>query len=319
MSELRWNPMLGQWVIVAGHRQDRPDRPEGWCPFCPGSEKVPDRYDVCACPNDFPSLMEDPPEPEIESSPIYPVERSKGVCEVVLYSPEHDLTLTDLSPDHIVKLIGLWQQRYEALGSEEFIKYVLIFENKGEIIGVTMTHPHGQIFAYPFIPPRPQRELDNERRYWTEKGRCLGCDMTRAELEDGRRIVVQGSDFLAFVPFFAAYPYEVHVYPRRHIQSLSDLTVEEVEAFAAILKAVLEKYDNLFGFSFPYMMILNQKPTDGLDYAWHHFRIEFYPPLRDSRRIKYIAGSETGSGVQVNPTDIEARARHLRAAKPNTV
>ena len=316
MAELRWNPILGQWVIVAAHRTNRPQRPEGWCPFCPGSGKVPDQYGVFAYPNDFPSLMVDPPEPDVESSAVYPVERLKGVCEVVLYSPEHNLTLADLRQSDIVKLVHLWRDRYESLGAKEYIKYVLLFENKGEVIGVTITHPHGQIYAYPFIPPRPQRELENERHYWSDTGRCLGCEIIATELKDGRRVILERSDFVAFVPFFAAYPYEVCIYPKNHCESLSDLRQKEIESLAAVLKMVVQKYDNLFGFSYPYMMIFNQKPTDGSDYTHHHFRVEFYPPLMDSSNLKYIAGSETGSGVQVNPSDIEARAKELKLAEP---
>ena len=318
MAELRWNPILGQWVIVAAHRRNRPQRPEGWCPFCPGSGKVPDDYDVCAYPNDFPSLMEHPPQPDVESSPIYPVDTLKGACEVVLYSPEHEATLADLSRDHMVKLIGLWRERYEMLGAKKYVNFVLIFENRGEVIGVTITHPHGQIYAYPFIPPRPQRELENERTYWEEKDRCLGCDILESEEKNGRRIVVNDPGCIAFVPSFASYPYEVCIYPRRHVQSLSDLTPEEEISFAHVLSTVVQKYDNLFGIPFPYMMIFNQKPTDGGEYSYHHFRVEFYPPLMDDTNIRYIAGSETGSGVQVNPTNIEEKARELQRAEPVT-
>jgi UDPglucose--hexose-1-phosphate uridylyltransferase len=318
MAELRWNPMLGQWVIVAAHREKRPQRPEGWCPFCPGSGKVPDTYDVYAYSNDYPSLMEQPPEPECESTHLYPVERLKGATEVILYSPQHDLSLADLSPEHVVKLMQLWQERYASLGAREYISYVLIFENKGEVIGVTIPHPHGQIYAYPFIPPRPFRELQSEKGYLVDHGGCLGCEILQTELKHGQRVIWETDDCAAFVPFFASYPYEVHIYPKRHLQSLLHLTVEEMRSFAAVLKTIVRKYDNLFGFSFPYMMILNQQPTDGYDHPYHHFRIEFYPPLMDDTNIRYIAGSETGSGIQVNPTNIEARARQLQETEPKT-
>lgn len=316
MAELRWNPIQGQWIIVAAHRRNRPHRPKEWCPFCPGSGKVPDGYDVYAYPNDFPSLMENPPEPDVESSPISPVDTLRGACEVILYSPEHEATLADLHLDHLRKLIDLWRERYETLGSKDFVNYVLIFENRGDVIGVTITHPHGQIYAYPFVPPRPQRELANEEKYWVDRGRCLCCDIIDSEKDNGRRIIVDNPHFIAFVPFFAAYPYEVHLYPKRHLQSLSDLTSEEANSFAKTLKAVVRKYDNLFDMTFPYMMIFSQKPTDGGAYLYHHFRVEFYPPLMDEKNIRYIAGGETGSGVQVNPTDIEAKARELRLGTP---
>ena len=318
MSELRWNPLLGQWVIVAAHRRKRPQLPDGWCPFCPGSDKIPETYDVYAYPNDYPSLMENPPDPDVESTLIYPVEKLIGETEVILYAPEHDLSLAHLNPDHIVKLIRLWQERYQYLGEKTNIQYVLIFENKGEVIGVTITHPHGQIYAYPFIPPRPIRELQSEQGYFADHEQCLGCEIIGAELKDGRRIIWEEDHFVAFVPFFASYPFEVNIYPKRHLQSLLHFTPEEIVSLASVLKTVVQKYDNLYGFSYPYMMILNQQPTDGFDHPYHHFRIEFYPPLMDDKNLRYIAGSETGSGIQVNPTNIEARARQLQEAEPKT-
>jgi UDPglucose--hexose-1-phosphate uridylyltransferase len=318
MGELRWNPLLGQWVIVAAHRRERPLQSDDWCPFCPGSGKVPETYDVHAYPNDFPALMAHPPEPDIEGTSISPVEALKGAAEVILYTPEHDSSLADLSLDHIVKLIRLWQERYRYLESIEYIQYVLIFENKGKVIGVTITHPHGQIYGYSFIPPRPLRELQSEKGFLADNGDCLGCEILRTELKDGRRIVCETNDVAAFVPFFAAYPYEVNIYVKRHLQSILHLRDEERQSLALVLKTVVQKYDNLFGFSFPYMMILNQQPTDGYDHPYHHFRIEFYPPLMDGTTIRYIAGSETGSGVQVNPTNIEERARELQEAEPKT-
>ena len=318
MSELRWNPLLGQWVIVAPHRRKRPMRTDGWCPFCPGSGKVPQAYDVYAYPNDYPTFMNNPPEPAVEGTSISPVEALKGAAEVILYTPEHQSSLAHLSIDHMIKLIHLWQDRYRELGARDSIQYVLIFENKGEVIGVTVTHPHGQIYGYPFIPPRPLRELRSEQGFLADKGDCLGCEILRTELNDGRRVICETDDMAAFVPFFAAYPYEVNIFPKRHMQSILHLSEMEVRSLAVVLRTVVQKYDHLFCFSCPYMMILNQQPTDGYDHPYHHFRFEFYPPLMDGGNIRHIAGSETGSGVQINPTDIEERARELREAEPKT-
>ena len=142
MSELRWNPVLREWVATATHRMDRPQMPKDWCPFCPGSGRVPDQYEVHIYPNDFPTFATPPPESIVESTSLYPVQEAVGVCEVVLYTPEHHTTLAQLPVDHILKLVALWTSRYQELGSREEIKYVFEFENKGEVIGVTMPHPH---------------------------------------------------------------------------------------------------------------------------------------------------------------------------------
>ena len=186
------------------------------------------------------------------------------MCEVVLYSDVHESTLATLPESRIRNLIDVWADRYEELGALDFVDYVFIFENKGEAIGVTLHHPHGQIYAYPFVPPRPRTELEAARAYRAENdGRCLHCDILAEELEDGRRVVVEGDHFAAFVPFYAHFPYEAHVYARRCAPSIAELTPEERGDLARVLKRLLAGYDGLFGFSLPYMMVMHQAPTDG--------------------------------------------------------
>ena len=315
MTELRWNPTVREWVSTASHRQHRPQMPTDWCPFCPDSGLVPDYYDVHIYPNDFPAFSIPPPEPAIRGDDFYRVARSQGKCDVVLYHPDHNTSLPQLSIDHIVKLVQLWRKRFVELKSMPGIRYVLIFENKGAVIGVTMPHPHGQIYAFPFIPPRVEREITAARAHHRKQARCVFCDILKKERRDGRRVVAENEAFTAFIPFFARWPYEIHIYSRRHLGALDEFRPAEEKALAEILKWVTQKYDNLFQFSFPYMMLLHQAPARG-KYGFFHFHIEFYPPHRSKDKLKYLASVETGGGSFLNDSLAEEKAAELRAVKP---
>jgi UDPglucose--hexose-1-phosphate uridylyltransferase len=320
VSELRWNPLLGEWVATATARQERTFLPpEGHCPLCPSRTggfptEVPEsNYDIVVFENRFPSLSRFPDEPTLTGSELYPVLPAQGVCEVVLYSPDHASSLAREPVEQIDKLVRVWTHRFEELGTLDFVKYVFIFENKGEAIGVTLHHPHGQIYAYPFIPPRLATELSRCAQHQDLNGRCLLCDILLEERRDARRMVAENNSFAAFVPFFARWPYETHIYSKRHFQALTDMTRAEQKDLAAMLKMVLVAFDKLFDLSFPYMMVIHQRPVDGEDYDYYHFHIEFYPPLRSANKLKYLAGSETGAGMFINDTLAEEKAGELRA------
>jgi UDPglucose--hexose-1-phosphate uridylyltransferase len=289
--------------------------PEDWCPFCPGSGRVPENYDCYIYPNDFPAFSIPPPEPAIQGDDFYRVARSQGKCDVVLYSPDHNTSLPQLSLAHIVKLVRLWRERFTQLKAMPGIRYVLIFENKGAVIGVTMPHPHGQIYAFPFIPPRLQREIATARAHQRAKRRCLFCDILKKERRDGRRIVAENEAFTAFVPFYARWPFEIHIFSRRHLGTLEDFRPSEEQALAEILKWVTLKYDNLYQMSFPYMMLLHQSPTRGR-FPEFHFHIEFYPPHRSKNKLKYLASVEAGSGTFLNDSLAEEKAAELRGVPP---
>jgi UDPglucose--hexose-1-phosphate uridylyltransferase len=323
LNQLRWDPTLREWVVYATHRQDRTFLPPAeYCPLDPTKPggfptEVPrESYDIVVFENRFPSLLSDAPEPEEAGSPLTPTAPGRGICEVVLYSDDHHGTLAGMSEKRIRNLVEVWADRYGELGSVDFVEYVFIFENKGEAIGVTLHHPHGQIYAYPFIPPRPKKELEAATEYRSEnEHRCLHCDLLSQEHEDGRRLVTKGDHFTAFVPFYAHFPYEAHVYARRCAPSIADLSAEERRDLARVLKRLLVGYDRLFGFSLPYMMVMHQAPTDGGDYEGvAHFHIEFYPPNRTADKLKYLAGSETGAGAYVMDALPERTAGRLREA-----
>lgn len=320
MSELRFNPLLGEWTATATVRQDRTFfPPDNYCPLCPTepggfpTEIPAATYDIVAFENKFPSLRRNPPEPAVEGSELYPVRPSQGVCEVVVYTPDHDSTLAAQPVEQIQKLVMVWRDRTRELGARDFVDHVFIFENKGKEVGVTLPHPHGQIYAYPFIPPYIQRELKQTKEYFNENGRCLLCHIAAKEKEAGARVIAENASFVAFIPFFARYPYELHIYSKRHFGKFTDLTDSEVRDLAVILKQVLTAFDKLFERSFPYIMCVHQAPTDGGDHGHYHFHIEFYPPMRSATKLKYLAGSEAGAGMFINDTLPEEKAAELRA------
>ena len=319
MSELRFNPLLGEWLATATHRQDRTFLPPpGFCPLCPTQDggfptEIPESsYDIVAFENRFPSLLSRPPEPAIDPTDLYAVEPSKGVCEVVVYTPEHASTLAQQPVEQLLKLVRVWRHRYEELDALDFVKYVFIFENKGEVVGVTLHHPHGQIYAYPFVPPIIARELEQTRRHFETTGGCLLCDIVAEETKFGARIVVENGSFTAYIPFFARYPFETHLVAKRHIQAFSDLSRAEELDLASIMKQLLSAFDRIFEIPFPYVMAIHQRPSDGGPYEHYHFHIEFYPPMRTASKLKYLAGSEIGAGMFINDTLPEQKAEELR-------
>lgn len=318
MSELRWNALLGQWVATATHRNTRTFLPPAeFCPLCPtqpdGFEtEVPAAsYDVAVFENRFPSLSTPPPEPTIETASHFRVAPALGACEVVLYTSKHDATLADLPLEQVRKLVDVWTDRYSELGARDEIAYVYIFENKGEEMGVTLHHPHGQIYAYPFIPPVVLEELEQFDAYDHEHAACLLCDLREDELSFGKRIVTDGEHFTSYVPFAARFPYEVHIVAARHVGGLPDFNDAEKDAFAETLSRVVRAYDRVFDRSFPYVMAMHQCPTDAPHHSYH-FHVEFYPPLRAERRLKFLAGSELGAGMFINDTLPEETAARLR-------
>lgn len=326
MSELRWHPFLEEWVITATHRQDRTFLPpKDYCPLCPTKPggfptEVPrDYYDIVVFENKFPSLRSNPPQPAVGETTISPVKPAQGICEVVVYASEHSMTLATMSLTRIRNLLRVWQDRFQQLGSIDYIKYVLIFENKGEAVGVTLHHPHGQIYAFPFIPPKIEKELNASAKYYKQNNKCLFCASLEEEYRDGRRIVFEGEKFVAFIPFFARYPYEVYLAPKKHQASLSDFSPEDLDDLALTLKGLLVKYDLLFKFSFPYIMVIHQAPTDDKDYPDYHFHFEFYPPLRTESKVKFLAGCESGAGNFINDTLAEEKAAELRNVGPKNI
>ena len=315
MAELRKHPLTDDWIMIASHRQGRPQMPKDYCPFCPGSGKVPEHFDVYKYDNDFPALSPHPPEPDPVATDFFETAPAYGKCEVILYSPQHTITLPELPADHIKKLVDLWAERYTALAADPKVRYVFIFENRGELVGVTMPHPHGQIYAYPFLPKKLELEVANAKRYRKEKGRCLFCEMLDQEVAFGRRVIFRNEHFTVFLPFFSEYPYGVYIISNVHHSHIAELNEEERYALAETLRSTAGMLDSLFDFKFPYMMCMYNTPVNGEDVsADFHFHIAFYPPMRSADKVKFNASSETGAWAHCNPTCPEDTSEELRAA-----
>ena len=315
MAELRWHPLIGDWVMIASHRQARPQMPKDWCPFCPGSGKVPQDYEVYEYDNDFPALSQDPPAPDDVATDFFKVKEAYGKCEVVLYSPGHTTVLPELSDRHMRKLVELWCERFEALSQDEKIKYVFIFENRGDVVGVTMPHPHGQIYGYSFVPKKLELELQNAKAYQQEHGACLFCDMLKNELDFQKRIIFRNEHFTVFLPFFTEYPYGVYIFPNRHVRYITELDDAERQSLGLTIRDTVGMLDSLFDYKFPYMMCMHNAPVNGEDAGeYYHFHIKFFPPMRSADKQKFNASSETGAWAHCNPTCPEDTAQELREA-----
>lgn len=315
MAELRYHPLIKDWVMIASNRQNRPNMPKDYCPFCPGSGKVPDEFDVLKYDNDWPALSQNPPQPDDVANEFFKVKPSYGKCEVILYSSHHTITLPELSLDHISKLIDLWCERYEEISKDEKIKYVFIFENRGELVGVSQPHPHGQIYGYSVVPKKLQLESEAAKEFYEEKGKCLFCEMKDQELKAKDRIVFENDHFIVFLPFFCEYPYGMYIMSKRHVGHITQFTEEERTSLAQALKLTTGTLDSLFGFKFPYMMCMHNAPINGEDNSeYYHFHIEFFPPMRSETAVKFNASSETGAWAHCNPTAPEEKAQELREA-----
>lgn len=310
--ELRHNPITDEWVLISSDRQKRPVQPRtGECPLCPGGVEFGREYDLAVFDNRFPSLKLDAPTVELNDEKIFESAPSFGKCEVIMYTSDHNSSMSRMPIGQIEKLIYVWEDRTHELSKEKRIKYIYPFENRGKEVGATLSHPHGQLYAFSFIPKRIQAMVEAENKYHEEHRTCVICDLVNAELHSGERIIYEGNHFIAVTPYFARFPYEVHIYPRRHISFFMDMTAREKFDLAVVLKVITSKYDTLFEQDFPYMMAIFQSPVNP-SVEDFHFHIEFYPPKRDKNKVKWMASVETGTWTFINPTTPSEIAVQLR-------
>jgi UDPglucose--hexose-1-phosphate uridylyltransferase len=328
--EQRWHPLREEWVIVAAHRQNRPWIGEtveeaarevppyvADCYLCPGNARVsgaanPPYTSAYVFDNDHPCVGPLAPRELPEPAGVLRVRPAEGIARVVCYSPLHNITLAELEPGEIEALLRVWQEQYRELAARPEVAHVLIFENKGEVVGVSNPHPHCQIYATNFVFKYIETDARAGERHLQETGRVLFQEVLAAEQEDGRRILFENERAIAFVPHFARYAYEVYVAPKATHASIAGLDDAELRDFAAVLKRVLVQFDNLWKMPFPYVMALHQAPTDGGSYPGFHFHIEFHPPLRKPKLLKYLAGPEIGGGSFLSDTAPEEKAAELR-------
>jgi UDPglucose--hexose-1-phosphate uridylyltransferase len=320
-------------VIIAAHRQERPWHGErlagsasspapipeyaAGCYLCPRNSRVngarnDDYRGIYFFDNDHPCVSVDAPGHLETPMGIYRNRPASGIARVLCYSPKHNLTLAELELAEIEDLIAAWRDQYVDLGSRPDVKHVLVFENKGETVGVSNPHPHCQIYATNFVFKTIDTEARVSRRHYDETGRVLFQDIITTEREDGRRIIHENSSAIVFVPYFARYAYECYVAPKETRPNLSQLSRNEIQDLAAALKQMTVRYDNLWQMPFPYVMTLHHAPFNGEDHSSFHFHIEFHPPLRKPNLLKYLAGPEIGGGNFLSDTLPEAKAEELR-------
>ncbi|MCB0194620.1 MAG: UDP-glucose--hexose-1-phosphate uridylyltransferase [Anaerolineae bacterium] len=325
-SHRRYNPLTGEWVIVAPHRTKRPwqgqiekppqdTRPpyDPKCYLCPGNERSngehnPNYQNTFVFRNDFSSLLFDTPEGQIAPQPFIRAESEQGVCRVMCFSPRHDLTLPEMPVDDIRQVVDVWAEQIADLG--QTYRWVQIFENKGAMMGCSNPHPHGQIWGQQSLPNEPKKEDANQRAYFEEHGRPLLSDYVHFELEQQERVIVSNEHWVAVVPYWAMWPFETLLIPTRHILRLTDVTRSERDALAAILKRLLSKYDNMFEVSFPYSMGWHGAPTDNQNYDHWQLHAHFYPPLLRSATVKkFMVGYEMLGEPQRDLTPEQAAKR----------
>ncbi|MBD3407785.1 MAG: galactose-1-phosphate uridylyltransferase [Candidatus Lokiarchaeota archaeon] len=312
MSHVRWNPMLGEWVIITPKRAKRPfQKKERQCPFCPGQKETQGDWKVLTLENRFPALS-----PGVGPMPldgdIVMEAPAYGVCKVIVTSPEHDTQIEDMSDEQVGLIMNEYTRVFKELDALKGIEYVFQFENRGKAIGVSLNHPHAQVYAMPFIPPRIQREIYQAERLWESEEECVICQIISNELKSATsRIITKTDNFLAVVPFFARLPYEVHIYPFSHVSSLLQMK-EQLLELGKIIRDIARRYNKVFDEN-AYIMAFHTRPSKR-KYPYWHFHIEFYPPWRDRTRIKYLGGVETGSFTYTNDSSPEAIAKELREA-----
>jgi UDPglucose--hexose-1-phosphate uridylyltransferase len=327
--EQRWHPLREEWVLFTSHRGGRPwigethaprdAEPPSYdptCALCPGNKRIrgenPPYTGAYWFTNDLPCFGPDAPTPS-DGDALYRTRPARGTAEVVCYHPDHGKTFVDLTDDEARAVVDLWSERYKALGARTEVDHVLIFENKGSLVGTSNPHPHCQIYAGNMIYAHTAREVESGRKFFERTGKFLGQEVLRRE-EAGPRVVAANASFLACVPWFARYAYEVFILPRRPVASLADLTADERGRLGLVIRAVATLYDNLWRMSMPYVMAIHQAPTDGGDYASFPFHLEFHPPLRKPDTMKYLAGPEIGGGSMTNESNPDDKAAELRAA-----
>lgn len=327
----RFNPLTGEWVLVSPHRNQRPwqgqeDEPEPeekpeydpGCYLCPGNtrangEQNPPYESTFVFTNDFSALLPGGPEqaPDLDDD-LLRAKGETGQCRVICYSPRHDLTLARMPAEDVVKVIRVWVEEYRALGARPDIHYVQVFENRGAMMGCSNPHPHGQIWAGSSVPTIPFQEGVHQAAYLKDHGRCMLCRYLEQELAGDERVVIANDSFVVLTPFWAVWPFEIMILPRRHLASIDRMSVSEQADLAEIMVRAGVRLDNLFQVSFPYSMGIHQAPTYGMDHPEWHFHLHYYPPLLRSRSIrKFMVGYEMMAEAQRDIT-AEQSAERLR-------
>jgi UDPglucose--hexose-1-phosphate uridylyltransferase len=328
-SHKRYNILTGEWVLVSPHRAKRPwqgqneeiakeKRPshDKSCYLCASNTRIngeinPDYKDVFVFTNDFAALQKDSPSFSLKDG-LLKAESETGICKVICFSPDHSKSLADMEVEDIKKVVHAWQREYTALGKLEGINYVQIFENKGAVMGCSNPHPHGQIWSQSTLPNEVEKKDKQQKAYFLKKNSSLLEDYLQQELEAEERIIFENNDFVALTPFWAIWPFEVMIAPKKAQKNISELTTSEAKNYAATISAVTKAYDKLFQTSFPYSSGIHQAPTNGKENKHWHWHMSFYPPLLRSATVKkFMVGYELFGSPQRDITP-EVAAKKLR-------
>ena len=321
----RWNPLTESWVLVSPHRAKRPwqgqveasasdARPahDPTCYLCAGNvrangEQTPNYKDVFVFTNDFSALLPEKTTELAQNSELFKANAERGICKVICFSPRHDLTIPQMDTPAIRKVVDAWCDEYTHLGAKPFIRYVQIFENKGAVMGCSNPHPHGQIWAQEHVPDEPAKKQKAQLRYFKKHQKTLLSDYLSAELSQNERIIASNPHFVALVPFWAVWPFETMIVPRRAMARITDMTHEERTAYADMYRVLTQAYDRLFACSFPYSAGIHQAPTDGKPHPEWHWHMAFYPPLLRSASVKkFMVGYEMLANPQRDITPEKA-------------
>jgi UDPglucose--hexose-1-phosphate uridylyltransferase len=327
----RWNPLVREWVLVSPHRNQRPwqgqvekkpqQQPPQYdpsCYLCPGNPRAgghqnPNYSGTFVFDNDFAALVPQTAPGELEIDKLIVASAERGICRVICFSPRHDLTISNMELNDVVRVVEVWTEQYKELGERDWINYVQIFENRGEMMGASNPHPHCQVWANETVPNYPTVEQKSFLEFSDESQKCLLCEYLRLENAAGTRVVCSNDFFTVVVPFWAIWPFEVLVLANQHSTGLDQLSTGAQRGLADVLKRITSGYDNLFGMSFPYSMGLHQRPTDGQPHSEWHLHAHFYPPLLRSATVrKFMVGYEMLGGPQRDITS-ETAAERLRA------
>lgn len=333
-THTRLNILTGEWVLVSPHRTKRPwqgkmevasaiNRPlyDLECYLCPGNRRAdnsvtPKYSGPYAFTNDYSALLENTPRGDYNSSELLKAESQAGICRVICFSPYHNLTLPQMEKPDILKVIDLWQKEFKELSSVPWIKYIQIFENKGDLMGCSNPHPHGQIWSLSTVPAEVQKETLHQKKYYTENKSSLLADYLQLEMITNERVVSQNKYFAALVPFWAVWPFETMIISKRHVQNILQFNDEEKNALADILKRLTVRYDNLFETSFPYSAGIHQAPVNDGEHPEWHWHMHFYPPLLRSATVKkFMVGYELLASPQRDITPEYAAERLIKMSE----
>lgn len=328
----RWNPLTQEWVVVSPHRLERPWQGQvektaraqrlqydPQCYLCPGNSRAgghknPNYSSTFVFDNDYAALIPDVAKGQKKESDLIVAETERGICRVICFSPRHDLAISNMELADVTEVVGVWSEQYTELGAVDWVNYVQIFENRGEMMGASNPHPHCQLWATESVPNYSATEQRVFLQHAKDHRKCLLCEYLKLEQQDGSRIVCSNDSFTALVPFWALWPFEVLVLANAHVTGLDQLNEGRRRSLAEILKRITSRYDNLFDVPFPYSMGFHQRPTDGQEHSEWHLHAHYYPPLLRSATVrKFMVGYEMLGGPQRDITP-ELAAERLRAA-----